>query len=60
MTEEQVKKFDKLPTDFPIYRARLRSSWIHIILCQLVTIIYGWSLYAKVHIAIHLILQFIG
>ncbi|KAI7859441.1 major facilitator superfamily domain-containing protein [Circinella umbellata] len=60
MTKEQVKKFGKIPANFPIYHARLRSTWIHIILCQLVTIVYGWSLYAEVHIAIPLILQFIA
>ncbi|KAI9261471.1 major facilitator superfamily domain-containing protein [Phascolomyces articulosus] len=60
MTKDQVKKFGKLPDDFPIYQARLRSSWFHIILCQIVTVVYGWSLYAKIHIAVPLVMQFLA
>ncbi|KAI9479607.1 major facilitator superfamily domain-containing protein [Zychaea mexicana] len=60
MTPEQVKKSGKLSLDFPIYRARLRSAWIPITLGQLVTVVYGWTLYAKAPLAVPLILQFIA
>ncbi|KAI7854747.1 major facilitator superfamily domain-containing protein [Circinella umbellata] len=60
MTPEQVKKAGKLSTDFPIYHARLRSAWMQLTLGQLVTIVYGWTLYAEAHLAVPLILQFIA
>lgn len=50
----------RLPLDFPIFKARLRTAWIHALLFQLVTIAYGWSLYANAHMAVPLVLQFIS
>ncbi|KAI8141823.1 major facilitator superfamily domain-containing protein [Fennellomyces sp. T-0311] len=49
----------KIPVDFPIYRARLRSSWIQTILMQLALVAYGWCAYLHVHLAIILVLFFI-
>lgn len=50
----------RLPLDFPIFKARLRTAWVHALLFQLVTIAYGWSLYANAHMAVPLVLQFIS
>ena len=50
----------KIPEDFPIYRARLRSSWIQTVLMQLVLVAYGWCAYFHVHLAVHLVFLFIG
>lgn len=50
----------RLPLDFPIFKARLRTAWIHSVLFQLVTIAYGWCLYAHAHMAVPLVLQFIS
>ena len=60
MDPEQVRTTGKLTLDFPIYRARLRTVWIHMTICQIVIISYGWTLYAQAHMAIPLVLQFIG
>ncbi|KAI9479606.1 major facilitator superfamily domain-containing protein [Zychaea mexicana] len=59
MSPEEVKRSGKLSTDFPIYRARLRTTWIQMTICQLVIIAYGWTLYVEAHLAVPLILQFI-
>ncbi|KAI8144472.1 major facilitator superfamily domain-containing protein [Fennellomyces sp. T-0311] len=50
---------NKLPLDFPIYRARLKSVWHNAILAQLVTIAYGWCFVYNTHLAVPMILQFI-
>ena len=60
MDPEQVRKTGKLTLDFPIYRARLRTVWIQMTICQIVIISYGWTLYAQAHLAVPLVLQFIG
>ena len=60
MQPEEVKKSGKLDPSFPIYRARLRSAWIQFTISQLVTIAYGWTLYVQAHLAVPLVLQFIG
>ncbi|KAI9487739.1 MAG: major facilitator superfamily domain-containing protein [Benjaminiella poitrasii] len=49
----------KLPADFPIFKARLRSMWINAGLIQIVTLFYGWMLYIRAHLAVILVLQFI-
>lgn len=56
---EKLKSGD-LPADFPIFKARLRTIWVQILLLQAVTVCYGWVLYKEVHLAAPLILQFIG
>ena len=50
---------NKLPLDFPIYRARLKSVWHNAILAQLVTIAYGWSFVYNAPLAVPMIIQFI-
>ena len=57
---DSEKKSGILSQAFPIYKARLRTAWIHAILIQVVTIIYGWCLYVDAHLAVPLVLQFIG
>lgn len=52
------KKQGKLPLDFPIYWARLRTVWIHSGVVQIITIIYGWILSINAHMAAPLVLQF--
>ncbi|KAL1932432.1 hypothetical protein VTP01DRAFT_8110 [Rhizomucor pusillus] len=52
------KKQGKLPLDFPIYWARLRTIWIHSGVVQIITIIYGWILSINAHMAAPLVLQF--
>ncbi|KAI8142214.1 major facilitator superfamily domain-containing protein [Fennellomyces sp. T-0311] len=56
---EQVKSSGKLSLDFPIYIARLRTSWILPVIGQALTISYGWVLYSETHLAVPLILQFL-
>jgi hypothetical protein len=45
--------------DFPIEEARLRSAWIYIPLCSTAGIAYGWTITARTHLSIPLILLFI-
>lgn len=52
-----ASKSPKIAQDFPIYYARLRSVWISVCVCQLVTIIYGWCFHVHAHISIILLLQ---
>lgn len=52
------KEQGKLPLDFPIYWARLRTVWIHSGVVQIITIIYGWILSIHSHMAVPLTLQF--
>ncbi|KAI7900386.1 major facilitator superfamily domain-containing protein [Cokeromyces recurvatus] len=49
----------KLPIDFPIFKARLRSVWINAGLIQVITLFYGWMLYIRAPLAVILVLQFI-
>lgn len=49
----------KLPTDFPIFKARLRSLWVNAGLMQIITLIYGWILFIRAPLPVVLILQFI-
>ncbi|KAK5167351.1 uncharacterized protein LTR77_007050 [Saxophila tyrrhenica] len=44
---------------FPIEKARLRSVWIYVTLGSTCVIGYGWSLTARTHLAVPLILQFV-
>ncbi|KAI7854746.1 major facilitator superfamily domain-containing protein [Circinella umbellata] len=60
MDPEQVRKTGKLALDFPIYRARLRTVWIQMVICQIIIITYGWTLHVQAHLAVPLVLQFIG
>lgn len=59
-TSPEELKSGKLPADFPIFKARLRTIWIQILLLQAVTLCYGWVLYKQVHLAAPLVLQFLG
>ncbi|KAI8985931.1 major facilitator superfamily domain-containing protein, partial [Pilobolus umbonatus] len=52
-------KRNNIPSDFPIYKARLHSVWLSAGLLQVITLFYGWLLYCRVHVAIILVLQFI-
>jgi MFS family permease len=56
---ENVKR-SQLSKDFPIFKARLRSVYIAGGLLQVITLFYGWMLYIQVHLAVVLVLQFIG
>ncbi|CAO0795031.1 unnamed protein product [Mucor circinelloides] len=49
----------KLPTEFPIFRARLRNMWISAGLIQVITLFYGWMLHIHAHLAVILVLQFL-
>ncbi|KAI8987470.1 major facilitator superfamily domain-containing protein [Mycotypha africana] len=49
----------KLPVDFPIFKARLRSMWIVAAAIQIITLFYGWMLQIHAHLAVALVLQFI-
>lgn len=57
---DEIKKSGKLALDYPIHRARLRSAWGLMIFGIAVTIVYGWTLYKEVHLAVPVILQFLG
>ncbi|KAF2108601.1 major facilitator superfamily domain-containing protein [Lophiotrema nucula] len=46
-------------TTFPIEKTRFRSIWYFIGVSGIATMGYGWSLHAKTHISIPLILQFL-
>ncbi|KAI8141497.1 major facilitator superfamily domain-containing protein [Fennellomyces sp. T-0311] len=56
--EKKSSDLYKVPLDFPIYRVRLGCIWPQAIVAQAVTILYGWSFVANMHIAIPLIIQF--
>ncbi|KAI3327815.1 MFS general substrate transporter [Xylariaceae sp. AK1471] len=45
---------------FPIEKARLRSVFPCLVVTTISTLGYGWSLYARVHIAVPLVLQFLA
>lgn len=49
----------KLPSEFPIFRARLRNVWMSAGLIQVITLFYGWMLYIHAHLAVILVLQFL-
>ncbi|GAB5585730.1 hypothetical protein Unana1_00630 [Umbelopsis nana] len=57
MDPAQVK--GKLTPEFPLEYARLRLAWIHVLVFNVVLIVYGWCLYVKAHLAIILVLHFI-
>ena len=48
----------KLPTDFPIFKARLRSMYVNAGLIQMITLFYGWMLFIRAPLAVVLVLQF--
>ena len=52
-------KVGRLPIDFPVFRCRLRTTWINIIFIDIIGIVYGWLLQQRVHLAAPLILQFV-
>lgn len=52
-------KVGRLPIDFPVFRCRLRTTWINIIFIDIIAIVYGWLLQQHVHLAAPLILQFV-
>ncbi|ORZ03336.1 major facilitator superfamily domain-containing protein [Syncephalastrum racemosum] len=56
-TFQDARKSAKIAKDFPIYHARLRSLWISVGVCQIVTIVYGWCFHVRAHISIILLLQ---
>lgn len=56
-TELGVKKARGALLDFPIERARLRSSWWHALIFIATTAAYGFSL--STHLAVPLVLQFL-
>ena len=60
LDQDEQRVSGKLAEGFPIFKARLRTAWVHAILAQAVTIIYGWCLYVNAHLAVALVLQFIG
>ncbi|KAI9246071.1 major facilitator superfamily domain-containing protein [Phascolomyces articulosus] len=57
---DEIENSGKLALDFPIYKARLRSCWVAMIIEVFVTLAYGWTLYKKTHLAIPIMLQFLG
>ena len=61
-TKDQFKQKhpDKPDSDFPIFKARFKTLWPNIVLCQIVTLFYGWSLYWGAPLAVALVLQFLG
>ena len=58
--QKSTGQTNKLPLDFPIYRARLQAVWPNAIVAQAVTIVYGWSFTLNTNIAVPLVIQFIG
>ncbi|KAI9300120.1 major facilitator superfamily domain-containing protein [Cunninghamella echinulata] len=56
---DMIVERGKVPLDFPIYYARLRYTWVFIVLAQLITIIYGWLLQIGAPLAVPIIIQFI-
>lgn len=52
-------KMGRLPIDFPVFRCRLRTTWINIIFIDIIAIVYGWLLQQHVHLAAPLVLQFV-
>ncbi|KAG1314032.1 hypothetical protein G6F64_001782 [Rhizopus arrhizus] len=60
-TKDQFKQKhpDKPDSDFPIFKARFKTLWPNIVLCQIVTLFYGWSLYWGAPLAVALVLQFL-
>ncbi|KAG2218881.1 hypothetical protein INT45_003948 [Circinella minor] len=57
---DEVKKSGKLALNYPIHRARLHSAWVLMTFGIGVTIVYGWTLYKEVHLAVPVILQFLA
>jgi hypothetical protein len=51
---------DEKSIDFPIFHARFRTLWIHLIIVQALTILYGWCFTLNAHLAVMLIIQFFG
>ncbi|KAI9491186.1 major facilitator superfamily domain-containing protein [Zychaea mexicana] len=50
---------DELSDELPIEHARLRMSWLHAVISNLIIACYGWCLYLKAHLAIVLGLHFV-
>ncbi|KAG2222942.1 hypothetical protein INT45_012920, partial [Circinella minor] len=64
MQQEQQQKETDPDTiiddnDLPIEHARLRMSWLHALISNLIIACYGWCLYLKAHLAIILGLHFV-
>ncbi|KAI7852739.1 major facilitator superfamily domain-containing protein [Circinella umbellata] len=64
MQQEQQQKEPNPDTiiddnDLPIEHARLRMSWFHALISNLIIACYGWCLYLKAHLAIILGLHFV-
>ncbi|KAI9493681.1 major facilitator superfamily domain-containing protein [Zychaea mexicana] len=57
--EKNTGRTNKLPLDFPIYKARLQSVWPNAIAAQITTLVYGWCFYLRTPLAIPLLIQFI-
>ncbi|OZJ03507.1 hypothetical protein BZG36_05050 [Bifiguratus adelaidae] len=53
----EVKDRGKLDPSFPIEAARMRSTWICMIILYICVILYGWMLEMRVHLAVPLVLQ---
>ncbi|CAO3600172.1 unnamed protein product [Absidia cylindrospora] len=49
----------RIPLDFPIYHARLRTTWPLFVLGQCITLAYGWTIRYNVSLAVPIIFQFI-
>ena len=52
LNQEEQQVSGELAEGFPIFKARLRISWLHAILAQIVTLIHGWCLYVDAHLAV--------
>jgi MFS family permease len=50
---------DKPDSEFPIFKARLRTMWINLAVVDTVTIIYGWMLQINVPLPVVLVFQFL-
>lgn len=48
---EKTKRGNLAP-EFPIFEARLRTSWLYGVLMQIIVLAYGWCLHAHVNIAV--------
>ncbi|KAI8071394.1 major facilitator superfamily domain-containing protein [Gongronella butleri] len=49
----------KLPRNFPLFKARMRTGWIHSTCMAIVTLIYGWLFQLHAPLAIPIIIQII-
>lgn len=46
-------------SSIPLERVRMRSTWFHAAIFNILLVVYGWCLYVKAHLAVILVIHFI-